>query len=518
MALQRDLSLTNLILAVVTGTIGSGWLFAPYFTAKLAGGGSLLAWSVGGLMAFLLALVFAELGSVVPSSGALAQIPLLSHGRLSGFIGGWAVWLSYVALPAVELLALLEYLSSSLPWLTVQHNGGEELSLAGHAVAVLLLILLCWINLNGVRSLARWIDNLTWWKLIVPVGVAITLMLISGHWGNLRLPVGGTQGADVVQAVGSGGVLFSLLGFRTAMDLAGEARRPSRDVPLAMGLGLGICLAIYLLLQLSFLVSVPPDQLTNGWHSLSLSAHGGPIVALAMGLGLSWMVTLLLIDAVVSPGATALTYVGVSARISWMMGECGLVPKALGKLNRQGVPHVALILSTLVSALMLAVGPGWQSIVSFLTSTLIIALATGPISLMALRRQLPNAPRGYQLPMASWLCPLSFVMATWAISWCGRSALEGAVLCIGIPTLLFVAHRRWTGIDMDVRSALWWPLYLGLLVLNTELFGDGGLLQLPQAGQLLVLAGIALGVMPLAVFSALTEASPHAQLEGTSTT
>ena len=108
MALQRDLSLTNLILAVVTGTIGSGWLFAPYFTAKLAGGGSLLAWSVGGLMAFLLALVFAELGSVVPSSGALAQIPLLSHGRLSGFIGGWAVWLSYVALPAVELLALLK--------------------------------------------------------------------------------------------------------------------------------------------------------------------------------------------------------------------------------------------------------------------------------------------------------------------------------------------------------------------------------------------------------------------------
>ena len=40
MALQRDLSLTNLTLAVVTGTIGSGWLFAPYFTAKLAGGGA----------------------------------------------------------------------------------------------------------------------------------------------------------------------------------------------------------------------------------------------------------------------------------------------------------------------------------------------------------------------------------------------------------------------------------------------------------------------------------------------
>ena len=518
MALQRDLSLTNLTLAVVTGTIGSGWLFAPYFTAKLAGGGSLLAWCIGGLMAFLLALVFAELGSVVPSSGALAQIPLLSHGRLSGFIGGWAAWLSYVSLPAIELVALLEYLSSSLPWLTIKVNGSEQLTLAGHLVAVLLLLLLCWINLNGVRNLARWIDGLTWWKIFVPLAVAVTLMCLSGHWGNFSIPVAGKHGADVVQAVGSGGILFSLLGFRTAMDLAGEARRPSRDVPLAMGLGLGTCLLIYLVLQLSFLVSVPPDQLSQGWHKLSLTAHGGPIVALAMGMGLSWMVSLLLIDAVISPGATALTYVGVSARISWMMGECGLIPQALGQLNRQGVPHIALILSTLVSILILAIGPGWQSIVSFLTSTLIIALATGPISLLALRRQLPDAPRGYRLPMAKWLCPLSFVVATWAISWCGRNALDGAVLCIGIPTLLFVIHRRWKGIAMDVGSAMWWPLYLGLLVLETELFGSGRPLQLPEMGQLMLLAGIALGVLPLAVNSALPEASSHARIETSPTT
>ena len=51
MALKRELSLTNLTLAVVTGTIGSGWLFAPYFTAKLAGGGEplgLVYWRIDG--------------------------------------------------------------------------------------------------------------------------------------------------------------------------------------------------------------------------------------------------------------------------------------------------------------------------------------------------------------------------------------------------------------------------------------------------------------------------------------
>ncbi|ABM77832.1 APC family permease [Prochlorococcus marinus] len=511
MGLRKELNLTSLTMAVVTGTIGSGWLFAPYFAAQLAGAGSLLAWLLGGFLALLLALVFAELGSLVPNSGALAQIPLLTHGRLSGFIGGWSVWLSYVTIPTIELLALLQYLSSSLPWLTHVQGNRQLLSPAGQIVAVILLVLLCWINLLGVQTLSRWINLLTAWKLIVPVLVSIVLMVISSHWSNLAVPVGG-DGADVVRAVGSGGILFSLLGFRTAMDLAGEARKPARDVPLAMATGLGICLLLYITLQLSFLISVPPTELGNGWHGLMLSAHGGPVVALAMGFGLGWMVIILLVDALVSPGATALNYMGVSARIIWMMGKCGLLPKALGRLNHQDVPHVAITLSMVVSALMLAIGPGWQTVVNFLTTTLIIALATGPVSLLALRRQMPDAHRGYRLPMADWICRLAFVTATWSISWCGRTALEGSVVCIAIPTLIFAAGRCWQENGMEVRPALWWALYLGLLVGDLQLFSEGQPLALPTPANMAVLAVMALIVLPIAVGSALPEKSPHALL------
>ena len=509
-SLRRDLSLTSLTLAVVTGTIGSGWLLAPYFTARLAGSASLLAWIVGGVMAFLLALVFAELGSLIPSSGALAQIPLLSHGRLSGFIGGWGVWLTYMALPAIELLALFDYISSNLPWLTVEQNGDELLSPAGHGLAVLLIILLCWINLNGVKSLAQWIDGLTIWKLLIPLLLSVVLMAFSGHWGNLTVDVGGPEGSDIVQAVGSGGILFSLLGFRTAMDLAGEARNPSRDVPLAMAIGLGICLLLYLILQLAFLVSVPPDALAHGWHHLKLTAHGGPMVALAITSGLGWIVALLLLDAVITPAATALTYVGVAGRISWMMGKCSLLPKSLGTLNQQGIPHIAVILSAIVSALMLAVGPGWQTVMSFLTSTLIIALATGPVSLIALRRQLPDNHRGFRLLQAEWLCPLSFVLSTWAITWCGTAALEGATLCIAVPSLIFALHRLLHQKAVEIYSALWWPLYLGLLILDMEFFDKEAPFALTEVSQLLVQSVIALVLFPIAVNSALSKPSPHA--------
>ena len=507
--LRRELGITSLILTVVTGTIGSGWLLAPYFCARIAGPSSLLAWLLGGAMAFLLAMVFAELGGLVNSSGALAQIPLLSHGRFSGFVGGWSAWISYVALPTIEVLALLQYLSSVLPWLTRDVGNTQMLSGAGQLTAVALLVLFTWINLAGVSRLAQWIDGLTLWKLLVPLLVSITLMLIAGHWSNLSLAMPQASGT-VVEAIGSGGILFSLLGFRSAMDMAGEVRNPQRNVPLAMAVGLVICLLIYLVLQLSFLVSVPPASLHKGWGQLTLTAHGGPLVALAVGLGLSWVALLLLIDAVVSPSATGMAYLGISARVSWMMGECRLLPGALGRLNSRGVPHWALLSSLIISMLLLWLTPSWQGLVSFLTSTQIIALAMGPVSLLALRRQLPDAERRFQVPCPRMFCSLAFVMATWATSWTGRTALEGAVLVISIPSLMYVLVRSIEGQPMDLRAGLWWGLYLGLLTLDMELFSQGQRWALPTGWHLALLAGLALAVMPLAVNSALPHASAHA--------
>jgi amino acid transporter len=512
--LRRSLGLRSLTLAVVTSTIGSGWLFAPLYAARFAGPASLLAWLAGGVMAFGLALVFAELGSLVPSSGALAQIPLLSHGRWAGFIGGWCAWIAYLTLPTIEVLAMVEYVASSLPWLTADGGEGQVLSGAGLGVAMVLLVLMAWINLAGVSSLARWIDGLTSWKLVVPLLVSLSLMLTAGHWSNLGRHDSG-QGAElagVVSAIGGGGILFSLLGFRTAMDLAGEARNPQRNVPLAMALGLGVSLAIYLLLQLSFLVAVPPQALSQGWAALQLSSHGGPLVAIAMGLGMGWVVTLLLSDAVISPGATAMTYMGVSARVAWMMGRLGLLPEAMGRLNRQAVPAIALLWSLAIGVVMLLGGPSWQRVVSFLTATLVIALAVGPVSLLALRQQLPAAPRAFHLPMAKLLCPLTFVAASWAVLWCGRSALEGAVTLVVVPALLFGLLQRRRGQSLNAGSGSWWFVYLGGLVLIAEISGPQRLLPGGDASQLLITALFALVIFPIALVTRLPRASSEAQV------
>ena len=124
-----------------------------------------------------------------------------------------------------------------------------------------------------------------------------------------------------------------------------------------MALGLGISLALYLVLQLGFLVAVPPTELRQGWQALRLTAHGGPLVAVALSLGFGGLATLLLTDAVISPSGTAMTYMATAARLNWMLGHCRLLPSPFAQLNRAGVPSVALIASLLIGLLLLQGGP-----------------------------------------------------------------------------------------------------------------------------------------------------------------
>jgi amino acid transporter len=495
--LKKNLSLFSLVMAVVTSTIGSGWLFAPYLTAKLAGSASLISWLMGGLMAFLIALVFAELGALVSSSGALAQIPLLTHGRTSGFVGGWTAWLGYVALPAIEVLATVEYLGSSLPLLNRTDVG------------CLLLLLFGWINLAGISTLARWIDSLTVWKLFVPLGVSIGLIFSAANWSNLQVNGFGFNG--IFDALSTGGILFSLLGFRTAMDLAGEAKKPQRDVPLAMGVGLAISLLIYLILQFAFLVSVPPAMLAKGWNNLQLTAHGGPLVALTISLGLNLLSGLLIADAVISPSATAMAYMGTAARVNWMLARCELLPAPFAHINRAGVPSVALATTVIIGLILLQGGSSWAKAVGFVTSALVISLAMGPVSLLALRIQEPDIFRPYRLPMAQFLCPLAFVLATWAIFWCGWESLKLAIPFILIPSFVYLLTKRRENIEL--KSGIWWFIYLLGVGLAAYLIGPSRLFRLNFSMQLFILAVFALMIFKMALGSRLLKPSSDAMVQ-----
>ncbi|MCK9910038.1 amino acid permease, partial [Microbacteriaceae bacterium K1510] len=123
-----------------TGIMGSGWLFASLYAAQIAGPAAIISWMIGGGVALLLALIYAELGGMLPLAGAIARIPYFSHGSMSGFMAGWLCWIAYVATAPIEVTAVLQYTSNYLPWLTTTVGGNRVLTGHGLAVAIVLLL------------------------------------------------------------------------------------------------------------------------------------------------------------------------------------------------------------------------------------------------------------------------------------------------------------------------------------------------------------------------------------------
>ena len=215
------------------GIIGSGWLFAALYTAQIAGPAGIISWLIGGAFIMVIALVYAELGTMFPVGGALSRIPYFAIGPTGGFISGWLCWIAFVTVAPVEVIAVLNYASNLLPSLTTDDYGERILTLRGVAVAIAMLALFTVVNIFGVRIYARTNAIVTVWKVIVPLSASILLILVGFRWENLY-EFGGfapTGISGIFGAVSGGGIVFAYLGFRSVLDMAGESRNHNATSP-----------------------------------------------------------------------------------------------------------------------------------------------------------------------------------------------------------------------------------------------------------------------------------------------
>src|SRR5579871_2218839 len=123
MELNRRFSPINLLMLSINGMVGSAWLFAPLYAAKIAGAAAIIAWIIGGLGTAVIAITFAELSTLFPVAGGTAQIPQLSHGTFTSFLTGWVAWLSALTMAPIEVQAILQYASTYFSSLVYMKQG-----------------------------------------------------------------------------------------------------------------------------------------------------------------------------------------------------------------------------------------------------------------------------------------------------------------------------------------------------------------------------------------------------------
>jgi amino acid transporter len=512
--LKRHIGTVGLLFTAVGSIIGSGWLFGAMNAAQQAGPASIISWLVGAVMILFIGLTYAELGTMFPVSGGVVRFPHFAFGSFASYTSGWITWIATVAVPPLEVLAVLQYAANYIPWLQTLKDGSPVLTTPGLAVACALLLVFVLINMLGVRWFARINNTLVVWKvgiIIIAIVAFLAVQFQPTHFLHPQhggfMPMGWH---GVFSAVATAGVVFSYLGFRQGVELAGETTNPQRNVPIAILGSLGFCTVIYVGLQVAFIGALPESALANGWSHIGttfiagIGEHSmafGPLAALATALGLTWLAILLYADAFVSPTDTGLIYTVLSARLTYAMGRNGNVPKSLSHVNDKGVPWVSVVLAFFVGLLFFLPFPGWQKLVGFHTSAMVISFGAGPLTMMALRKELPGYRRPFRLG-GGWIIPwLAFVSSNLIVFWSGWDVVWKLMLAVLLGFVLLVVHETGWGRHtpkLDMRAGFWMLPWLGGVTVISWLGRYPGLDR--RAGNLGYLDLVS-GVVVIALFS-----------------
>jgi amino acid transporter len=473
--LRREVGFIGLIWASEGSIIGSGWLFGAQKALGIAGPAAIIAWAIGGIAILVLALVHAELGGMYPVSGGTARFPHYAFGGAAGASFGWFSWLQAATVAPIEVLAMITYgqhYSFANGWLDTK-GGQDVLTTSGLIVAVVLMAILTSVNFLGVKHLAATNSAATWWKVGIPLLTIFVLAIVNFHGGNFTAADGfnpyGAKG--ILTAVSTGGIIFALLGFEQADQLAGESSDPKRDIPRAVIGSVLIGIIIYIALQIVFIGALPGGQIGKTWAHGAYLTLTGPFAQVATLVSVGWLATILYLDAIVSPGGTGLIYITGSSRVTYGLSRNGYFPKAFESTTSRGVPWIGLLAAFVVGCICFLPFPSWQSLVGLITSASVLMYAGAPLSLGVFRNRLPDADRPYRLPAAGVLSPLAFVIANLLILWSGWTTDWKLGIAILIGYVILIANRVFnlnpiTPV-LDYRAAQWLPVYLvgmGLIV------------------------------------------------------
>lgn len=478
--LRKTMGFNSILFMSIGAIIGSGWLLGALASASVAGPAAILSWVIGGIFVLFISLSYAELSGMLPRTGAIVRYPQLSHGSYTGWIIGWTYWLSAISVPAIEAEAVVTYVGGRYPSEHFERTSHGIVVLTGSGIgfAIGLMLLFFVLNFFGIRLLGEWNRWFTWWKLLIPIATFCMLFVVfnskSYHaYGGFFAT--GTN--NVFVALSTTGIIFAYLGFRQALDYAGESKNPKRDVPLATILSIVITTIIYTLLEVGFIGALKwhvAGLHPGDWAGLTSSKWAAtPLYSALQAAGIGSLMTFsnfLLVDAGISPSGTGWIYMGTATRTNYGLGIHGYGPKALQRHNRWGIPWISLIIALVIGCLFFIPTPSWYKLVSFITSTTALTYIMGGVDVPVFRKYAPRLARVYRLPVAWLLAPVGFLAAVMIVFWSTFSTLSNvyAGVFFGLPLFgwYYVVKKGWASpTAVAVLGLVFWG---GWFYLNDE--------------------------------------------------
>ncbi|MGE0191209.1 MAG: APC family permease [Planctomycetota bacterium] len=412
--LARTLGFPSLTLYGVGIIVGAGVYSVLGEAAGLAGESVWLAFLVASVVALLTALSYAELGTMYPEAGAEYVYLRKAVPRQSwlAFTVGIVLTVAAAATAATVALAFEGYL-------------GTFVDVPPSTAALGLIAATTALNIIGLR-------------LSTGVNVTFTLIEVAGLVAFVVVGMGHPKFGEALTAAPSAGVpaaaallFFAYLGFEDIVNLAEEARDPSRTLPRAIFTAVGVTSVLYVAVGLAAVALAAPADLAGSASPLVDAAREeAPRIASALG-GVALFAT----------ANTALIALVAGSRLLFGVARDGGLPRYLARVlpGRQTPWTAAALLGVMAAALVPLGDVG--AVASLSSFAALVAFACVNVAVIVLRYRAPERERPFRTPLSVGRFPV----------------LAGAGALTAVATLTRFTQATWIGGGVALAGAglLW---------------------------------------------------------------
>lgn len=441
-SLDRRLGPLDAAAIVISNVIGVGIFTTPGFVATLLPDRATMlgVWIVGGALAFVGALAYAELAARRPEAGGEYVYLRESYGSLAAFLTGWTSFVAgFSGAIAAGAVGAAAYLDRLVPGFGAEtalargHVGPLTATLSPRAlVAIAMIVALALIQARGVgpgRMLQNALTMLKVAALVTFVGIGFAVAGPDGTaavYVDRPVPVAGWLIALVP-------VMFSYSGWNAAVYVAEEIREPVRNVPRALAIGTTTVVVLYVALNALY-ARVVPEDLFSGKMGV------GELAAERLFGSAAGAIFAIVAIVVILSSLSAMTIAG--PRIYFAMARDGAFLRSAGRVHRlYRTPAIAILVQAAWSAVLVLSGT-FEQLLTYTGFAVILFSSLAVLSLFVVRRSAPNPAefRAWGYPWAPAIfCLVGFAIVVNAILEAPGVASAGiGIMAAGIPVYWWI--------------------------------------------------------------------------------
>jgi len=420
--LKRTLGPVNLVLLGIGCIIGAGiYVMTGNAAANFAGPGVMLSFIIAGTACAFAGFCYAELASTMPVAGSAYTYSYATMGELLAWVMGWLLVLEYgvaaatvavgwsgyatsflrdfgVIVPPELSASFIQSATDATGHLVFSTTSNINLVAAGGILMVTALLVI------GISESAT-VNNII---VFIKVGVLVAFILMGIGYINVDnwVPfIPENQGGFVYGVEGvfraASVIFFAYVGFEAVSTAAGEAKNPSRDMPIGILGSLFVCTIIYIIVAAVLTGIVPYKEL----------GVPEPIAVAVDRMGMPWFSFLIKVGAIAGLSSVMLILTYGQSRVFYAMARDGLLPKAFCVIHSKfRTPWIGTIVLGGLIAIASSLLP--ITILGDLVS-LGTAFAFGIVcfSVLWLRKTRPDLPRPFRVPGGPWIPVLGIIFA-----------------------------------------------------------------------------------------------------------